>query len=379
MESINDEKIEIIKEFSDIINKLKCINEYKNIQTVLTAIYKDLEKTDLVKMFLSDEWNKYGYKFIKDNNGKKIKCKIFKNDLIKYSIYDHHIKPKEIPIYDVSLKNKDEYHKNKETFLAVFLNEDELIELPNYRGIFIDFIFKKISKEKYKVKVITEDVKDKVKLTQLNLYLRLEEFLCNDMVRMTSFAKGVFNFVKQEYVDKINEYKSMLSLINYALANDDYTLIVGKIKPIDYGIVSVKHFNTSEFLFRLNQPLNAKLFIRWDYLYLKQEIEKLLSYLITDQNTYSQPITENKIKLHITPTKLTELVIALIENQNFKKQDFESEKKLYNYLYEVFEIKSSNFETTKTKLRGRYKTDTFLTELDKSFKTAIQKLRDKQD
>jgi len=98
-----------------------------------------------------------------------------------------------------------------------------------------------------------------------------------------------------------------------------------------------------------------------------------------EQNKIDQSKEQReKIKLHINPTQLVELTIALIENQNFKKENYKSEQKLYDYLCEVFSIdKKIEFSSIQTKLKSRYK-DSFLNELDTSFKRKIQRLKDKE-
>jgi len=69
----------------DIGKTLNSINDYNEIRPTLESIFNDLRNIDIVHRFLSKEWNKRGYKYIKDNNNKKIKCKtIDKNsDLYK--------------------------------------------------------------------------------------------------------------------------------------------------------------------------------------------------------------------------------------------------------------------------------------------------------
>jgi len=249
--------------------------------------------------------------------------------------------------------------------------------LQNESKLFLNFIIHEYFDE-YAVTAFTDENNDPIQVTNLHLYLQINRLLC-----LCKFAHPVafevcFQNMQLKFIDKINKYQNVINLINVALKTGSDLHLKSRLSKFSTEIKEIEHFNDNSVLVSSIYYIYTSRIVRWNYLYLKHLLEEQINSLSQNSEDFL-PTESKKIKLHINPTQLTELVMALIENQNFKKQDYESEKKLYNYLYKIFAIKSHNFETTKTKLKNRQKTNTFLTELDRSFKTAVKKLKDKQD
>jgi len=388
--SLTTRNFELLHELK-INERLNSINDFDEIEPTLKKILNDLKNTNIVEKFLSNEWNNRGFKYITDRDNKKVKCKKFRYEKDNYKKTELSTERTDIKLYYLQKPiSYIEYKKRRlnneyipPEYLTIYLNDSEFIEIPNKSKIYYLFIYNG-SIENYKVKVITDEINDERSVLVLKLYLKLENYLKKYHIPVSNKIKYFFREMQKAFIDSVDEYKKVLNLIRIALESGNDTVLRSKLFTFYFeDRMRFNSLDNNSFFFEDDYHLSLNGVTRWDYLHLRNEIESLIKLLSVNTslnlNEESTNVKTKKIKLNITPTQLTELVMALIENQNFKKQDYESEKKLYNYLYEVFEISPHSFETTKTKLRDRQKEETFLTNLDRSFKTAIKRLREKQD
>lgn len=301
------EQIILSNDFSDIIEKFNSIYDYKEIRPTLIEIYNDLEQTEIVKKFRSSDWNYYGYKFLKDENEMKIKCKVFEKNLDKNK-YLPSSYPFTYKLYDKL--NYQQYIKKKlpkePKYYRAILWNNEFIELQNFSDVFRSAIYHEFL-GRYKCKVITDEIDDIISKVKLSLYLRIGKFLCENDLKFPQKIKYFFSLIQNKCVDNTKKYIKLLNLINIALESCSGSLFVTKfekinnIKPrINIGppsqiSIELETFDNN-FLFESYRDLHVSNIVRWKYLCLKHIISNTIKDL-KGERTKERLIT-NETKLN---------------------------------------------------------------------------------